>query len=94
VQLCPFALAPLHRHADTGSRHRVPHRPAGPTLLEHLRGLTHELNALTKEITGLVSPPAPSLLAVPGCGPLTAAKILGETGGHRQVQVQGRLRQT
>jgi len=29
---------------------------------------------------------APSLLAIPGCGPLTAAKIVGETAGVRRFR--------
>jgi transposase len=37
------------------------------------------VNALEKEITGLVTQQAPQLLALPGCGPLTAAKLVGET---------------
>lgn len=38
-------------------------------------------NALEKEITALVTDQAPALLELPGCGPLTAAKIVGETAG-------------
>ena len=45
------------------------------------QGLTEEINALTEEITELVAAAAPTLLAVPGCGVLTAAKIIGETAG-------------
>lgn len=48
-------------------------------LLEHLRPLTVEIDELTDEITRRVSTIAPSLLAIGGCGALTAAKIVGET---------------
>ncbi len=48
-------------------------------VLADIRELTGRINALEKEITGLVSVQAPQLLAVPGCGPLTAAKLVGET---------------
>jgi transposase len=48
-------------------------------LVEHLRLLTVEIDELTTEITVRVSGIAPSLLAIVGCGPLTAAKIVGET---------------
>ncbi len=48
-------------------------------LVEHLRLLTDEINELSAEITVRVSAIAPSLLAVVGCGALTAAKIVGET---------------
>jgi transposase len=50
-------------------------------ITERCRRLTVEINALEKEITVLVQTLAPSLLAVCGCGPLTAAKIVGETAG-------------
>jgi transposase len=39
------------------------------------------INNLEKEIAHLVEQLAPALLALPGCGPLTAAKIIGETAG-------------
>jgi transposase len=53
-------------------------------LLDRCRDLTAEIDALTEEITTLVTPLAPTLLAIRGVGPLTAAKILGETAGiHR-----------
>lgn len=48
-------------------------------LVEHLQVLTLEIDELTAEITERVTLVAPSLLAIVGCGPLTAAKILGET---------------
>jgi transposase len=48
-------------------------------LLADIRELTGRINALEKEITGLVSAQAPQLLNIPGCGPLTAAKLVGET---------------
>ncbi len=48
-------------------------------ILADIRELTGRINALEKEITGLVTEQAPQLLALPGCGPLTAAKLVGET---------------
>jgi transposase len=50
-------------------------------LTERCRRLTIEVKQLEQEITALVEDLAPSLLAICGCGPLTAAKILGETAG-------------
>jgi len=50
-------------------------------LVERIRVMTLDIDDLTKEITNLVSAMAPTLLAIPGCGALTAAKILGETAG-------------
>ncbi|WP_254923082.1 transposase [Rhodococcus sp. OK302] len=48
-------------------------------LADHLRRLTIEIDELAAEITSRATVLAPSLLAIPGCGALTAAKILGET---------------
>jgi transposase len=50
-------------------------------LVERCRQLTVEINALHGEITAMITPLAPALLAVCGCGPLTAAKIVAETAG-------------
>lgn len=53
-------------------------------LLEDIDSLTQRANALEQEITALVRDRVPALLELPGCGPLTAAKIAGETAGiHR-----------
>ena len=46
--------------------------------LRRLRELTASIKALEAEITDLVGELAPQLVAEPGCGPLTAAKLLGE----------------
>lgn len=43
--------------------------------------LTLRISQLEREITQLVSRLAPTLLALPGCGGLSAAKIYGETAG-------------
>jgi transposase len=50
-------------------------------LLVRCELLNHEIDELAKEIETLVKAQAPSLLAIAGCGPLTAAKIVGETAG-------------
>ena len=50
-------------------------------LVGRIRALTVSIDALEREIARLVAPLAPSLLALPGCGPLTAAKLVGETAG-------------
>jgi transposase len=50
-------------------------------LLARCRALTAEINALEAELRPLVQQLAPTLLAVPGCGVLGAAMILGETAG-------------
>jgi transposase len=48
-------------------------------LLGDIRDLTRRINALETELAVLVQTQAPQLLALPGCGVLTAAKLLGET---------------
>ena len=50
-------------------------------IIERCRELTVEIRKLEGEITTLVTALAPSLLAICGCGALTAAKIVGETAG-------------
>jgi transposase len=50
-------------------------------LLDDIASLTARVNALEKEIATLVAAQAPALLELPGCGALTAAKIVGETAG-------------
>jgi transposase len=45
------------------------------------RELTVEIDQLEAEISRLVTDLAPSLLAIVGCGPLNAAKIVGECAG-------------
>jgi transposase len=48
-------------------------------LVEDIRALTVRVNALERELRELVLRQAPQLLDLPGCGVLTAAKLLGET---------------
>lgn len=50
-------------------------------ILADIEAITPRINALEKRITALVEQLAPTLVAMPGCGPLTAAKIVGETAG-------------
>jgi transposase len=48
-------------------------------LVTRCRELTVRVNELQREIASLVEALAPTLLALPGCGPLSAAKIVAET---------------
>ena len=50
-------------------------------LVTRCRELTLRISQLEREITQLVSRLAPTLLALPGCRGLSAAKIFGETAG-------------
>ncbi|HET9870981.1 MAG TPA: IS110 family transposase [Propionibacteriaceae bacterium] len=49
--------------------------------LDEVAELTHKINALATRIEERVREAAPTLLAMPGVGPLTAGKIVGETAG-------------
>jgi transposase len=50
-------------------------------LVAQVRALTISINALEREIGGLAEQLAPSLGTLTGCGPLTTAKLVGETAG-------------
>jgi transposase len=58
-------------------------------LVGQIRSLTVAINDLEKEITERVSELAPTLLALVGCGPLTAAKIVAETAGIDRFRSRG-----
>lgn len=74
----------LTKHLDR-ARARLEELPAGTVRrialeeLADIRELTRRINALERELADLVREQAPQLLALAGCGPLTAAKLLGET---------------
>lgn len=55
-------------------------------LLARVHELSIAIRALEHEIDALVRSLAATLLALPGCGPLTAAKIVGETAGIRRFR--------
>jgi transposase len=46
--------------------------------------LTGRINALERRIAAMIRPVAPGLMALEGCGALSAAKVLGEVGGVRR----------
>lgn len=48
----------------------------GARLVEHLRSLAVEIDELPGQITSRTTALASSLLAIPGCGPLIAAKLI------------------
>jgi transposase len=50
-------------------------------VLADITRVTAQVRQLERRITTVVDQTAPVLLEVPGCGPLTAAKIVGETAG-------------
>lgn len=58
-------------------------------LVELVREVSARINALEREITRRVEALAPSLLALEGCGALTAAKIVGETADVTRFRSRG-----
>lgn len=61
-------------------------------LLARCREMTLRINELERQIARIVDRLAPSLVALPGCGALSAAKIVGETAGSDALPLAGRLR--
>jgi transposase len=59
--------------------------------LKRLRELTQSIKALEAEIAELVARVAPQLLAEPGFGPLTAAKLVGEIAGAQRFATDAKL---
>ena len=53
--------------------------------------LTRRAHELERELGGLVAAQAPALLQLPGCGTLTAAKLVGETAGADRFGDDARL---
>jgi transposase len=59
--------------------------------LRRLRELTATIKSLEAEIATLVGDLAPQLVAEPGCGPLTAAKLVGEIAGAERFATDAKL---
>lgn len=64
--------------ADTLADRSAQVARAARDLVGRIRALTADIDALEREVAALVADLAPTLLALPGCRPLTAAKLLGE----------------
>jgi transposase len=65
--------------------------------LQRIRDLTVRINSLERDITARTAELAPSLLELQGCGPLTAAKLVGESanvGRFRSRAAYARLNGT
>lgn len=52
----------------------------------HIRSLTRQINALELELRRLVKAHRPQLLTETGCGPLTAAILIGRTAGAERFR--------
>ena len=89
LEIAPKALRRYHVMSDVEERLKgVPGTVAriARELLVRCRELTVRANELEREITVLVRVLAPSLLSLPGCGVLSAAKIVGESAGARRFR--------
>src|SRR3954469_22194461 len=62
--------------------------------LRRIRELTRAIDALERELAGLVTGLAPGLLAERGCGALTAAKLIGEIAGIGRFATDAKLART
>ena len=60
-------------------------------LLGRCRSLTRTILALDRELQARIEPTAPALLTLPGCGALSAAKLLGEIGPIERFQTDAQL---
>jgi transposase len=56
-----------------------------------IRQRTRRVRELEREIAALVADYAPQLLEEPGCGPLTAAKLIGELAGAERFKTDAQL---
>jgi transposase len=72
--------------ADQTARVRV-----SRNLVQSIRQSLRQERTLEKEIAGLVNNQAPQLLHIPGCGPLTAARILAETAGAERFKTDAQF---
>lgn len=60
-------------------------------LVRRIVELTRRERELERELAALVAAEAPRLLELPGCGVLTAAKLIGEIGGAKRFANDARL---
>lgn len=60
-------------------------------LVSGIRSHTRRIGELEREISMLVSELCPQLVAMPGCGPLTAAKLIGEIAGATRFATDAKL---
>ncbi|MGO9904561.1 MAG: transposase [Solirubrobacteraceae bacterium] len=75
--------------ADQTTRVRI-----GRELVRQIAASTKRIHELEREINALVQGYAPQLLAERGCGPLTAAKLIGEIAGADRFATDSKLART
>jgi transposase len=74
------------RRVDQQARVRIARE-----LLVDIRGRTRRIRQLERELSELVSQRCPQLVAEPGCGALTAAKLIGEIAGIARFASDAKL---
>jgi transposase len=74
------------RHAEQAVRIRIARELVG-----RCRSLTRAILALDRELQARIDDAAPALLALPGCGPLSAARLLGEIGPIERFETDAQL---
>jgi transposase len=101
VDLCPDLEASIpSRHLDrprtierVARRLRALERSArvrvAIELVRRVRELTRRVDELERELTALVRVHRPALLAETGCGPMTAAIVIGHTAGAERFRSDG-----
>ena len=60
-------------------------------LVDDCRALSGRIDALEREIARMAETQAPELVAIPGCGPLTAAKMVAEVAGIERFRAPAKL---
>lgn len=60
-------------------------------LIRAIRQSLRQERTLQKEIAALVNNQAPQLLDIPGCGPLTAGRIIAETAGPQRFKTDAQF---
>src|SRR5207249_2465879 len=60
-------------------------------LVVRCRGLTRTILELDRELQAAAAQTAPALLALPGCGAVSAAKLLGEIGPIERFETDAQL---
>ena len=66
----------------------------GRQLVARIAALTRHIDALERELAAQAAAHGAALLTLPGCGPLTAAKLLGELGDRARYSSDAQLAAT
>jgi transposase len=96
-ELAPPERSLRHRHvlrslgARLSRRQQTVRVRLARELVRRCAALRRELDALERELAGRVREQAPELLELPGCGTLTAAKLIAEIAGAGRFRTDAKL---